>query len=104
MQYIEGEGSESGSAWSCIYVGQKELQKYEVNIYPNPADEFLILELNTPVEIITVYNLTGSIVDEVPVKDQSELQLNVSHFAPGIYSIRFNKANGESFSRKFIKL
>jgi hypothetical protein len=104
LQYLEGEGSESGSAWSCIYVDQKELQKNEVNMYPNPANEFLIIEINTAVELITVYNLTGTKVAQYYVPDQSEIHLNVSNFAPGIYSLRFNTTKGESFSRKFVKL
>ena len=104
MQYIEGEGSESGSAWSCIYVGQKELQNYEVNIYPNPASHLLMVKMNMPVEIITVYNLTGSKIAEFSVENQSQIELNVSHFKPGIYNLRFSTIKGESFSRKFIKL
>jgi hypothetical protein len=104
MQYIEGEGSESGSAWSCIYVGQKELQKYEVKIYPNPASDYVTIEMKSQCLIISVYDVMGSKVAEIPVKDQSEIHLNVSHFAPGIYSLRFNTANGECFSRKFVKL
>jgi hypothetical protein len=104
MQYIDGEGSEAGSAWSCIYVSQKELQKDEVNIYPNPANEFLIIESNSNIETITVYNLTGSQVAKLFDLGTSSTQLNVSHFAPGMYNIRFNTAKDESFNRKFIKL
>lgn len=104
MQHLEGEGGESSSAWSCIYVGQKELQKYEVNIYPNPARDYITIEMKSHCLIIMVYDVMGSKVAEIPVKDQSEIHLNVSNFAPGIYSMKFNTANGESFSRKFVKL
>lgn len=104
LQYIQGEGSESGSAWSCIYVNQKELQKASVVIYPNPASDFVTIEMKSPCEIIAVYNLTGSKVDEFRVDKQSEVQLNVSQYSPGIYNLKFTIAKGESFSRKFVKM
>ena len=102
---IFADGESIGStAWDCIYVNMEEPEKVSVNIYPNPANLLLMVKMNMPVEIITVYNLNGSRIADFSVENQSEIQLNVSNFAPGIYSLRFNTAKGESFSRKFIKL
>lgn len=104
LQYIEGEGSESGSAWSCIYVDTKEHEKSSINIYPNPASDFLIIQMNSQVVTLIVYNITGTKMAEIPVKNQSDLKLDISHFSAGIYSVRFLSKAGETSSRKFIKL
>jgi hypothetical protein len=103
IQYSEGEGY-GGISWDCIYVNMEEPEKVSVNIYPNPASHLLMVKMNMPVELITVYNLTGSKIAEFSVENQSEIELNVSHFKPGIYNLRFNTIKGESFSRKFVKL
>jgi hypothetical protein len=103
IQYAGGEGY-GGMAWDCIYVNMAEPEKVSVNIYPNPTSHLLMVKMNMPVEIIAVYNLTGTRVAELRVQDQSEIQLNVSHFTPGMYNLRFNTAEGESFCRKFVKM
>jgi hypothetical protein len=38
------------------------------------------------------------------LKGQPDIRMNVSDYPPGIYSLKFTTANGESFSRKFVKL
>jgi hypothetical protein len=101
--YVEGEGIGS-TAWDCIYVSTKEPEKSSVEIYPNPANDFLTIEMKSPVESITIYNLTGSKVAELKTDNKQDARLDVSGFSPGIYNLRFNTAKGESFSRKFVKL
>ncbi len=58
------------------------------NLYPNPAINMAILELNTtvPSGIVTLQDLTGRIIQEWPLEGQSQLQLQWNRDIPsGMY-------------------
>jgi hypothetical protein len=108
--YNEGSSGPSEIAEECFFVGMDDLQTTSAKLYPNPASDFLTIEINTPIDNITVYNSTGILVEEVNLSVVSEnslekkIRFDVSNFPTGIYSLKFTTAKGESFSRKFVKM
>ena len=108
--YNEGSSGPSEIADECFLVGMDDLQAAGAMLYPNPTTDFLTIEINTPIENITVYNSTGTLVNEIRMggvsgnSQESRTMLDVSHFPIGIYSLKFTTSKGESFSRKFVKL
>ncbi len=102
QQFAQGEGM-SDYAWDCIYVDVKEPEKVSVQVYPNPAEDILTIKMSIPVEHITVYNATGGVVAEIHTQGRSAIELNVTAFSKGIYSLKLNTARGESFCAKFMK-
>jgi hypothetical protein len=102
--YEEGSSLPSNIGEACFLVGMDEHEASGIKMYPNPASDFLSLEMQSPAESMTVYNATGSIVAEVPVENQKVITLNVSRFPSGIYILKLTTSKGESLCRKFLKL
>ncbi|MEY3238411.1 MAG: hypothetical protein RI883_2512 [Bacteroidota bacterium] len=76
--------------------GIEKQENQELSVYPNPAKEFLTIEIKTPTTI-TVSDVNGS---ELLLKElNGSTQLNLSTFAPGVYFIR----TFEGQTVKFIK-
>lgn len=70
-----------------------------VNIYPNPANNFLTVDgysTNTSAE---VYNISGKLLLSAPLRNN---QLDISPLASGLYFIKLSSLEG-SVVRKFMK-
>jgi hypothetical protein len=108
--YNEGSSGPSEIAEECFLVGMDDLKATAAKLYPNPASDFLTIEINTSIENITVYNSTGIQVNEFNLRmvsgnsQERKIRLDVSDFPTGIYNLKFTTAKGESFSRKFVKM
>ena len=71
----------------------------KINIYPNPASDFLILECAEN-EVISIYDLTGNVV--LQTKSTNNLiRLDVSNLIEGIYYVVINK-NNKLISKKIL--
>ena len=69
-------------------------------IYPNPVSDLLFISSETAViEKIAIYNLSGQLVLEPTVVDNS---MDVSSLQQGIYFLEITSKNGKTF-QKFIK-
>jgi uncharacterized repeat protein (TIGR02543 family) len=73
-----------------------------IAIYPNPTNEQLTIE-NTQFTInrIEIVDMFGRIVGTYPCSRQV-VNVNVSSFAPGVYSVRIKTNNG-TVTEKFVK-
>jgi hypothetical protein len=94
----------SNIATILIYEGIDDQRADGVKAFPNPASEILTIEMSLKVESISVFDIFGAKLGEFTLKGQPDIRMNVSDYPPGIYSLKFTTANGESFSRKFVKL
>ena len=70
----------------------------EVNIYPNPTDDYLFIEGNKNPISISIYNLLGAEV----ISKRNTHKINVSELSNGVYIIRISDGIGQT-NRKFIK-
>jgi hypothetical protein len=75
-------------------------QTMDVQIYPNPANEFLVINCDEEIETTEIYNVIGERV--IFVKGQIT-KLNVSPLAQGLYTLRLKTTKGKIAIRKFIK-
>ncbi len=76
-------------------------QSMDLQIYPNPANEFLVINCDEEIETAEVYNIIGEQV--IFVKGQIT-KLNVSPLAKGLYTIRLKTNEGKTAVKKFNKL
>jgi len=75
------------------------------SLYPNPASNYVIINLPDPSEVgalLEVYNQMGQIVMAMRIT-QSNFQLNTGGLAGGLYFIRLGNSAGQE-SLKFVKL
>jgi hypothetical protein len=81
-------------------VGIETVSGINLAIYPNPANEFLIISCDEEIEITEVYNVVGEKV--IFVKGQIT-KLNVAPLAQGMYSVQLKTTKGNTAVKKFVK-
>ncbi len=70
------------------------IQNNELLIYPNPANEKVIIELgNLSGEYLKIMNAIGQVVYDAEIKN-TKIEIDLSDFANGIYTIQVQTAKG----------
>lgn len=84
-----------------ITAGTNDLSLDLINIYPNPATNFLKLVAKSNIESISIYSLVGQEVLKISPKSDNA-QVNISSLAKGTYLIKMI-VNDKIQTQKFIK-
>ncbi|MFI3296315.1 MAG: T9SS type A sorting domain-containing protein [bacterium] len=71
-------------------------------VYPNPATDFMIVEAESTIEMVTVYNIMGQTVSSTVGGGQSAT-ISVSGLSVGNYIVRVLTADGNVSMHKLIK-
>jgi hypothetical protein len=79
----------------------QEINRANVNIYPNPAQEVLQLKADMPLIEVEILDAFGKIVNRYK-PNSSNLQIPLASLNNGLYFLRISSANGYS-TRRFIK-
>jgi hypothetical protein len=88
---------------SCNWAGSINEQYSDIKIYPNPVNDYLIIENTKSYNLlISISDLYGNIMYNDSCFDEL-IDINTQHYKPGIYIISI-KSQSLYFTRKFIKL
>jgi hypothetical protein len=79
----------------------QEIDRPEVNIYPNPAQEVLQLKADFPINEVEIVDAVGKTVNRYK-SNSSTLQISLESLNNGLYFLRISSPNGYS-TRRFIK-
>lgn len=83
-------------------VGINENLNNACNIYPNPANDIINIELNNnSYSIINIISIDGKIVMEKNIENANQ-KFDVSNLKSGIYFIRLTNANNNNIVKKLI--
>ncbi|MFD2098729.1 T9SS type A sorting domain-containing protein [Flagellimonas iocasae] len=75
-------------------------EENEAEIYPIPSDDTIRIAVESPVELISIYDMSGNLVKTFRSEEE---QYDISGIAPGIYVVTIFYSNGSiSPSRKII--
>lgn len=75
-------------------------QTMDLQLYPNPANEFVVITCDEEIETTEIYNVIGERV--IFIKGQIT-KLNISPLAEGLYTLRLKTTKGKIAIRKLIK-
>jgi hypothetical protein len=94
--------------WPCdVYyptLNVPELEKVnKVKVFPNPANELLMIESDKPIRSIQLFSVNGSEVYNRQINQQNSLQLDVSRFENGMYLMKVEFIDGNQNIKRFIK-
>ncbi|MBA3898736.1 MAG: DUF4465 domain-containing protein [Bacteroidetes bacterium] len=73
-----------------------------LNVYPNPAQNFITLAAETAIEKAEIIDFSGRVVMQINSNGQNKITADVSRLPAGVYSIRY-QAVGDFGVRKMIK-
>ncbi len=95
----ESEQSEAFE-FELIGVSVEEMES-DIEIYPNPAKDFVKLSANScQLSTIRIYNHLGILIEETEM-NSDEVEINVSEYNSGVYFISIQTENG-NLIKKFI--
>lgn len=113
LNYITGEPflinfASDRSSNSELKKDQVEVRlQTRVNIYPNPANGLLNIDLNTgngKMEIVRVYNISGRLIESFIIRPGSldSFQLSTQNYEKGVYFIGVQLSDGNVIFEKFV--
>jgi hypothetical protein len=76
-----------------------EPQAQTFSLYPNPAGNTVYINFMQPVSLLSLYNLSGQLLVNLPVNNQSTAQLDVANLQAGIYLLKANSQTGTQITR-----
>jgi hypothetical protein len=76
-----------------------EPQAQTFSLYPNPAGNTVYVNFTEPVSLLSLYNLSGQLLVNLPVNNKSTAQLDVANLQPGIYLLKANSQTGTQITR-----
>ncbi|MGB0930373.1 MAG: T9SS type A sorting domain-containing protein [Chitinophagales bacterium] len=77
------------------------LKQNSLHIFPNPSQNQVQFAWNTPATQLSVYNLTGQLMEQVPLDSgQKALQLEVADWRSGVYFAVLEGAEGAILGRE----
>ena len=86
----------------CGLVNVKDMEKKNINVYPNPATSTVNVKLvDNSQANIQLFNLVGQVVLSEQVNGQDQVTLNVNNYNSGIYMLKVNQ-NGKVYTSKVI--
>jgi hypothetical protein len=79
----------------------QEVNRSNVNIYPNPAQEVLQLKSDFPLNEVEIVDAFGRIVNRYNT-NSSNLQIPLESLNNGLYFLRISTSEGY-YTRRFVK-
>jgi hypothetical protein len=84
---------------------EDNVQINDIQIYPNPAQDFIVItshQLLKSNTVVSIYDFTGKVILEENSLLSSNLRLNISALKAGIYLVQIKSEEGV-FTRKLVK-
>jgi len=104
LEIYHQDYTELGVYDCCNYVGIEEQETITIRLYPSPASEQINLQFEAAhiPQSIQIFNATGQLMLTENVLGRLQMQVNISEYAKGIYTVRGRFENGEEVSEKLV--
>jgi len=96
-------GAELGIVFKNIStIGIVESENQELNVFPNPANDLLYINLPSSSKQISIVDIYGKLIYSEPALFESH-ELKISSLATGTYWLKVDLTNGRTALKRFIK-
>jgi hypothetical protein len=79
----------------------KQIDKSNVKIYPNPADNYITVNADQNMKTVEVYNMFGQLQNVISL-NTSNHSINLEKYTAGVYFLRIMLEDGSSVNRKIV--
>ncbi len=93
-----------GDNWQSVDISELRLDQSGVSIYPNPSEDivnFHSKDLNSNIESVEIFNVAGTRISFNSKFSDTNAQINVHEFAPGLYLSKVTLDNGQEMILRF---
>ena len=94
-------GSATVHVEMTVVIGIEEFAGVDVNLYPNPAKQYVNIELSEQVQSFRILNTVGQTVYE-QASAETFFQVDVQSYDAGAYLIEFTTNDGVTFNKRFV--
>jgi hypothetical protein len=103
-------GSVTGGNWASLgshtcdcgnAVGINEIENTSFKIYPNPTNDYFIIDSETAILNVVIYSMNGVKILDKTINNQ-EIKINSSDWTKGYYLVNLRLKNGYVFSKKVL--
>ena len=74
----------------------------EINLYPNPTNDFIIIEGKNTINNVAIYNQIGQLVKNLEIRNKNIISINITHLKKGIYFVRVSSGKN-AILKKIVK-
>ncbi len=102
--YAVMEGCENSAEQTLVVdecVGINEMTDGYIQIFPNPADNFVNISSGSTINTLEIYSYTGQLIENIAVNNNN-YRLNTSDYPAGIYSIRIRTTEDKVIKKHLI--
>ena len=78
----------------CLITNSDELEDLQYSVFPNPAVDLVNLSFTNNINRISIFSSSGALMDQLIITSETNIRLDASNFAPGIYNIVFHEKDG----------
>ncbi|HOY40691.1 MAG TPA: T9SS type A sorting domain-containing protein [Chitinophagales bacterium] len=88
-----------------ITTGIRQNKNLKAELFPNPSNGTFMLTVkeNYATAVLTLFDITGKIIDSRVYKNDNTIQLDYSYLAKGMYQLQLETDNGSYISKVLIK-
>jgi hypothetical protein len=83
-------------------VNDELLGGVSVSVFPNPAENYIHIETEAYIESIAICDITGKIMQHLPLEVDKSTTLGVSEFNAGVYFLKVEDDKGHWVNKKVI--
>jgi len=104
LQLIQNDLTSHLATSCCTDNSVNEFANSTFSIFPSPAIDQTSLQFESAhiPQDIQIFNATGQLMHTENVLGRLQMQLNISNFATGIYTVRASFENGEEVSERLV--
>ncbi|HPE55271.1 MAG TPA: T9SS type A sorting domain-containing protein [Bacteroidales bacterium] len=105
LEYYKKGDEEWGTPLSVITSVTKLFGNSNIEIYPNPVQNELFINLSNSLsdfEVIYIFSLDGKLIRSIEIKSKKNIQIITSDFISGLYIIKLVSGEG-IYVNKFLK-
>lgn len=88
------------SLWDVVDNIEELENEVSLSMYPNPANDYVTLKHEQPMEYVSIYDLNGKLVKNVTLKAVTNATLDISDLKAGAYVVKVNGIGGETLVKK----
>ena len=97
-------GANKSIAITLVAVGNNVELLSNVEIYPNPFDQKIVIKGIEGVQRIAITNVAGQLIKNIKIANQTEITIGTGNINAGTYIVTLYYTNGEMQNRKIVKV
>ncbi|NHB69041.1 MBG domain-containing protein [Perlabentimonas gracilis] len=97
-------GANKSIAITLVAVGYNVELLSDVEIYPNPFDQKIVIKGIEGVQRIAITNVAGQLIKNIKISNETEITIGAGNISAGTYIVTLYFTNGDIQNRKIVKV